>query len=336
MFRIQDDFGPIDNMVLIMVKHEDPDVGMVLLQLWTQMVCQKVCLYFRRVAASFPRCREFRFILNCDGSKRNSIVQVSCNEFGKIQCPRSGVSRILSRSLSKTTWLFTTRHSRCMCQASCDVFVRPWLLHPTGRRPRGCKHFKVPIVDTRVGIFLLFPGSIEDCSSSQNHVDHAILLTIVRDIHVKIIELKVTIRFIKGVGFDGEITRIDVDTTDRVSQARLSKEEFHQPFLPRVRQRLIIDRGGLCKGSTKADDWRSFWKGRLTEIGAKDCIWGAKAIDIDTATIVSSRPHAYFFGLRVTWYMRPLLRRISHGGLKDPCKSKAFSMDHAEGSIAHR
>ena len=85
-----------------------------------------------------------------------------------------------------------------------------WILHPARWTPRRRVHFELT-VDS------ITPLLIEDRRCPQDHINHPILLCIMGHIHVEVIELKVPVYIVKVVGFDAEIARVDMNSTQGVS-----------------------------------------------------------------------------------------------------------------------
>mmetsp|Transcript_8210 Transcript_8210/g.24271 ORF Transcript_8210/g.24271 Transcript_8210/m.24271 type:complete len:212 (-) Transcript_8210:794-1429(-) len=208
---VENSFRPGDHVVLVVIKHENPHVGVVFGQLWSEVVPHKVSLRLRRVATGLPGRGEFRLVLDRDGLQRYSSLAVGRHEFRKVQCPGLGIFGIRARPLAQAAGHGAPGHSRGVDPTRRDVVFGMWALHPARWGPRRGKDLEIAIRDCSeivflgggarlvVVVFAVLPGRFKGRSCPQEHVDHPVLLGIVRHVGVKMLQFEIPVHLIKAV-----------------------------------------------------------------------------------------------------------------------------------------
>ena len=128
--------------------------------------------------------------------------------------------------------------------------------HPGRWGPRTPNQFemrcRITIVIVRIAIILLIridPGVMIGLYGSFDQFDRVMIVLQGR---IKVLQGKIIDDIVKGIRRHGEITRMNGNPGQRISQSRHAKEQFQNRLLGGIRQSLYVQGGGFRKGPAKS------------------------------------------------------------------------------------
>mmetsp|Transcript_12036 Transcript_12036/g.24898 ORF Transcript_12036/g.24898 Transcript_12036/m.24898 type:complete len:237 (+) Transcript_12036:173-883(+) len=136
MIGIEEVFGPMNDVIFVVIENEEFDVGVRFGQLRSEVVGDEVSLGVVIEGAGVPRGGKFWFVLDCDSVEVDAVVLVTTDEFTKIQRPTLGILAISPNPIPYTNRQSTPRHILRMGHKSSILIFLRWCLHPTGWTPR--------------------------------------------------------------------------------------------------------------------------------------------------------------------------------------------------------